>query len=770
MPASPAFDLFLSYAWGAFPSYPGKQHAALVARVLRSWGYTVWLDDDHLAETSSDADAAMFIGISRSSAVVMLVSGDFAVSPNCKKEACFARDAGKPRFFINGGALDYTPKSFDHASEEAILRHGWLRGIVGEDIWSDSRAIAASITGGGGPIELSAVEASLSVLGRQLAACERVRKSLGRSLGAGDAGAASCADPATETPFVHGSLPPAERDGPFGGMPIAQPMRQSLGGSAIGPAFGGFGSAASTATATAAAATLSPVVATTTAGSLAGGFGFLPTTSATSGAAASGLLSSVPLASASPSLASLVSSFPFCSTPIASSPLAFNALASFHLFAGSTPGASGPSTAPVGPLSPQMPSTVKSALPALSSPTAAILSGPPACHGSVSSPVSSAPAVANPSPVFEITIMPSDGPLGLKLSFHLEGGVMTGSGAPPPIKVEVSPGKPAAAAGVRSGMILVAVNGESMEGRSPPQALETFKELRAARTAIVLRLSEAAGASTPAASIAAPAAAASAAPRPVEGPSAFSFGATSTAFPTSAFPFGGGSAAPASAGSGPGGVSSSFVAAAASSLAGASGGSGAAPPSDSSTTTKHSASISAHASPGALPSASTVTWANVSLKEKNMPLLDAILDKDPRRALKIIESGVEQRIGAEALTRACMGGLETVAERLIEIGCDVHGNASDFTPLMAASCKGLTGIAARILEKGASVNATNKHGDTALVYACKNGHAQTAMALLSDGATASITGYQGRTPLLLCADHSDTMAAVAVALRAAGGK
>ena len=84
-----------------------------------------------------------------------------------------------------------------------------------------------------------------------------------------------------------------------------------------------------------------------------------------------------------------------------------------------------------------------------------------------------------------------------------------------------------------------------------------------------------------------------------------------------------------------------------------------------------------------------------------------------------------------ALTLACCGGFLEVADFLIKAGADLELGAS--TPLMESSQEGHLELVRYLLEAGASVNAITGTGDTALTYACENGHTDVADLLLQYG-------------------------------------
>lgn len=81
-----------------------------------------------------------------------------------------------------------------------------------------------------------------------------------------------------------------------------------------------------------------------------------------------------------------------------------------------------------------------------------------------------------------------------------------------------------------------------------------------------------------------------------------------------------------------------------------------------------------------------------------------------------------------ALTLACCGGFLEVADFLIKAGADIELGAS--TPLMEAAQEGHLDLVRYLLETNANVHTQTQTGDTALTYACENGHTDVADLLL----------------------------------------
>jgi hypothetical protein len=157
MPSLTLYDLFLSYAWGR--GGHRRAFARFLVAFLRAAGYTVWFDEDHMAPGAAaqgGTDGAMAAGILHSSAMVVLLSPDYAVSENCKKESDFADNQKKPRFFVNVEA-NYVPHRFDKANPPET--GGWLSLVVGKALWADGSGGEGAwvAPGGGGATLLSAL-------------------------------------------------------------------------------------------------------------------------------------------------------------------------------------------------------------------------------------------------------------------------------------------------------------------------------------------------------------------------------------------------------------------------------------------------------------------------------------------------------------------------------------------------------------------------------------------------------------------------------------
>ena len=75
-----------------------------------------------------------------------------------------------------------------------------------------------------------------------------------------------------------------------------------------------------------------------------------------------------------------------------------------------------------------------------------------------------------------------------------------------------------------------------------------------------------------------------------------------------------------------------------------------------------------------------------------------------------------------------LSGFLEVADFLIKAGANIELGAS--TPLMESAQEGHIELTKYLLQNGADVNAQSGTGDTALTYACENGHTDVSDLLL----------------------------------------
>ncbi|XP_017944967.2 ankyrin repeat domain-containing protein 17 isoform X3 [Xenopus tropicalis] len=135
------------------------------------------------------------------------------------------------------------------------------------------------------------------------------------------------------------------------------------------------------------------------------------------------------------------------------------------------------------------------------------------------------------------------------------------------------------------------------------------------------------------------------------------------------------------------------------------------------------------------------------------PLMEAAREGHEEMVALLLGQGANINAQTEetqetALTLACCGGFLEVADFLIKAGADIELGCS--TPLMEAAQEGHLELVKYLLA-AANVQATTATGDTALTYACENGHTDVADVLLQAGADLEHESEGGRTPLMKAA-------------------
>jgi ankyrin repeat protein len=113
--------------------------------------------------------------------------------------------------------------------------------------------------------------------------------------------------------------------------------------------------------------------------------------------------------------------------------------------------------------------------------------------------------------------------------------------------------------------------------------------------------------------------------------------------------------------------------------------------------------------------------------------------------------------GATPLWLACTDGNAAMVEKLLNAGADPNLRLlSGESPLMAASEVGSTAAVRLLLEHGADVNAQEtRGGQTALMWAVAERHAETAKVLIEHGANLNARSNRGYTALLFAAQEGD---------------
>jgi len=108
------------------------------------------------------------------------------------------------------------------------------------------------------------------------------------------------------------------------------------------------------------------------------------------------------------------------------------------------------------------------------------------------------------------------------------------------------------------------------------------------------------------------------------------------------------------------------------------------------------------------------------------------------------------RYGVTPLSLACTNGNGALVELLLKAGADANGALpGGETPLMTAARVGSLGAVKSLLARGAAVDARDqRRGQTALMWAAAEGHADVVQTLIELGADARLRLSSGFTPLL----------------------
>ena len=100
-------------------------------------------------------------------------------------------------------------------------------------------------------------------------------------------------------------------------------------------------------------------------------------------------------------------------------------------------------------------------------------------------------------------------------------------------------------------------------------------------------------------------------------------------------------------------------------------------------------------------------------------------------------------------TAASQGDVDLVVEVLQNIDIDINQHDKDgFTPLHRAAAQPNSHLVVQtLIENGADLHLTDTFGDTALHWAAFCGHYESVKVLMQNGALATVTNHDGKTPL-----------------------
>jgi hypothetical protein len=122
------------------------------------------------------------------------------------------------------------------------------------------------------------------------------------------------------------------------------------------------------------------------------------------------------------------------------------------------------------------------------------------------------------------------------------------------------------------------------------------------------------------------------------------------------------------------------------------------------------------------------------LSPRALAKISGTVELAPRRNLMNAwgqEARERERLGEQLLQSLLEDdegvAIDLIKQPLVNIN---YATATGVTPLMLACFKGFDTVVTALLEKGADINAVDKDGTTALIYACRASEAKIAMALL----------------------------------------
>jgi ankyrin repeat protein len=144
-----------------------------------------------------------------------------------------------------------------------------------------------------------------------------------------------------------------------------------------------------------------------------------------------------------------------------------------------------------------------------------------------------------------------------------------------------------------------------------------------------------------------------------------------------------------------------------------------------------------------------------SLKSTTKKPINHKADILPSEKPKVPEEA-QKKLNDELISAAKNSNINEI-ERLIKKGATIEAKDKDgWTALMLAAVNGHTDTCTMLIKNGADVNAKSNYGTTALMYAVANGHTETCALLLEKGADVNAKDNAGKTALHRAAASGNT--------------
>src|SRR5688572_9686189 len=154
--------------------------------------------------------------------------------------------------------------------------------------------------------------------------------------------------------------------------------------------------------------------------------------------------------------------------------------------------------------------------------------------------------------------------------------------------------------------------------------------------------------------------------------------------------------------------------------------------------------------------------------DQDLRLVQAARAAEQAQAIALLDRGADPNgrsaDGTTALHWAARNNDAMLVDRLLRAGARPHPeNRYGVTPIALACESGSAAMVERLLKAGVSVNATGPNGETALHTCAYSGNTAAARVLLAAGASVNPgDNWRGQTPLMWAAaeGHADTMQAL----------